>query len=192
MEIKLPFFLPKLFSPKLLLRISMGGVLFGLLAGYSPSTSNFPPIKQSIVKASPQEARINADLTPIEFKMPHLGYVSTYFSNYHPGIDIATGYGMPVKAAAAGKITNQGYNFFGLGLTVEITHPYGYKTLYAHLGKTYVKKGQTVDSESLIGEVGLTGHTTGPHTHFEMTKDGKTIDPLTLLPKLPTLASSLH
>jgi hypothetical protein len=119
-----------------------------------------------------------------DFQLPHTGYVTTPFSVYHPGIDICIGLGMPIKPIAKGVVTEAGYNIWGLGLMVEIDHGNGYKSTYGHMGKIYVTKGKEVNTDDLIGEVGMTGHTTGPHTHLELAYAGKKVDPRPLLPEL--------
>jgi murein DD-endopeptidase MepM/ murein hydrolase activator NlpD len=67
---------------------------------------------------------------------------------------------------------------------VEVDHGNGYKSVYGHMGKIYVNKGQEVTTDELLGEVGMTGHTTGPHTHLELAYNGQKIDPRPLLPEL--------
>lgn len=174
---------------KLLSKIVLGIFFISFfLLDYQPAFS-FPPIKkkapthaQEELKQAQQIQTINSQSLPIGFTLPHPGYLSTTFSYYHPGIDLATGLGMPIKPIAKGTIKESGYNFWGLGLVVEVDHGYGYSSLYAHMGKTYVQKGQQVSENDFIGEVGLTGHTTGPHTHLEVSKEDKKIDPLTILP----------
>lgn len=176
--------LPTLNLTKLTSKIALGTVCLIFLLDYQP-TFNFPPIKRSIAIAqSEQTASIDAKVLPGPFQLPHPGYKSTSYSTYHQGIDIATGLGMPIKPVAAGKVVEAGFNFWGLGLIVVIDHGQGYKSLYAHMGKIYVKKDQDVTNENLIGEVGMTGHTTGPHTHLELSKDGTRFDPMTLLPTI--------
>ncbi len=168
---------------RLSFKLTLGVFLLIFLSGYQPSF-HFPPLKKSIVHAEePEQTKtIQAQSVSLTFQAPHPGYISTHFSSYHPGIDLATGLGMPVKPITKGKVISAGYNFFGLGLVVEVEHPEGYRSLYAHMGATYVKPGQEVDVNNQLGEVGLTGNTSGPHTHLEVYKDGKAIDPLTLLP----------
>lgn len=173
---------------KHLSRLVLGLSLIIFLLGYTPQISHFS-VQPSIVKADLQP-EVTATKAPITFTLPHIGYISTYFSNYHPAIDIAAGLGFPVRAVASGTVTSQGYNFFGLGLAVEISHEYGYKSTSAHLGKTYVKAGQMVKQGDLIGEVGMTGHTSGPHTHFELTRGNEYLDPLTVLPTLPSIQTA--
>lgn len=170
---------------KVFLKIALGGILFSLFfTGYQPAFK-YPPIKKNIVKAETvQTQQVEAAASALTFQLPHPGYLSTPFSAYHPGIDIATGLGMPIKPIAKGKVMSVGYTFWGLGLVVEIEHTGGLKSLYAHMGKTYVKAGQDVDVNDYLGEVGLTGHTSGPHTHLEVFKNDNRIDPRTLLPTI--------
>ncbi len=130
----------------------------------------------------------------VQFVLPHTGYLSTYFSTYHPGIDLATDLGTSIHPVAAGTVEGVIFDTVDYGNHVTLAHSDGYKSLYGHLGKVFIKKGQSVDLNTTLGEVGLTGRTSGPHTHLEITKDGNYLDPLTLLPKswqLPTLSSVL-
>ncbi len=177
--------LPNPFTGRLSFKLALGVIFLIFLSGYQP-TLQFPPLKKTIAHAADNEQikTIQAQAVSLLFQSPHPGYISTHFSGYHPGIDLATGLGMPIKPIAKGKVINTGYTFFGLGLVVEIDHGEGYRSLYAHMGATYVKVGQEVDNNNLLGEVGLTGNTSGPHTHLEVYKDGKAIDPLAVLPPL--------
>ncbi|MBX3018761.1 MAG: M23 family metallopeptidase [Bdellovibrionaceae bacterium] len=85
---------------------------------------------------------------------------------YHSGTDIAAPKGTPVKAAAAGTVTKSGWSG-GYGILVQLRHAGGVVTRYAHLSKTLVRKGQSVGQGTVIGRVGSTGRSTGPHLHFE-------------------------
>lgn len=89
----------------------------------------------------------------------------------HAGIDFAAPTNEPVYAAADGKVVAAGYDG-GYGKRVKIRGKDGYFTLYAHLNKYSVKKGQKVRAGQRIGAVGSTGHSTGPHLHFEV-RNGK-------------------
>ena len=159
--------------------------IFLTLLGYYPSFS-IPPIKRSFAYAN--ELVEIGEIIPQSFSkpliLPHPGYLSTKFSNYHPAIDIAIGLGMPIHPVIDGVVSDTGFDIFGLGNFVEITHEKGFKSKYAHMGKVYAKKGTKVTSENIIGEVGLTGYTSGPHTHLEITLNGEFIDPLKILPEL--------
>lgn len=172
---------------RILSRIALGVVFIGLLLGYQP-TLGFPPIKQNIVTAQSkflQETSIDKETLPIQFQLMFPGYLSQGYSQYHKALDIATGLGMPIKPIAKGKVIAAGYDWSGYGLKIEIDHGNGYKSLYAHLGKIYVKPGQEItELDSFIGEVGLTGRTSGPHTHLEVKKDNKSVDPQAFLPTI--------
>ncbi len=121
---------------------------------------------------------------PAKFQLLFPGYLSQHYSKWHKALDLATGLGMPIKPIASGKVISAGYDFFGYGLKVEIDHGNGYKSLYAHLGKIYVKEGQDIDANHFIGEVGMTGRTTGPHTHLEVQKNSTYVDPEQILPEI--------
>ena len=161
-------------------------VLF--LLGYFPSFK-FPPIEQSRVQAQEQaqSQEIIAKSFPQPVILPHPGYLSTRFSSYHPGIDIPTGLGMPIHPITAGVVEQVNMGFWGYGNHVIISHPDGFKSLYGHMGRVYAKAGESVTSENIIGDVGMTGNTSGPHTHLEITHNGAYIDPLTIIPELPTM-----
>ncbi len=97
--------------------------------------------------------------------------------SFHEGVDIAATYGNGVYAYSVGKIVEAGWNG-GYGNTILIDHGNGLKTRYAHLSKISVRVGQKVNTGDKIGAVGSTGFSTGPHLHFEVTKNGKTKNPL--------------
>lgn len=101
----------------------------------------------------------------------------------HTGIDLAMAQGTPIKAAMSGKIAVVGYtNVYGNYVIID--HENGYQTLYAHLQKPApVKKGQRVAQGTRIGALGNTGYSTGPHLHFTVYKNGRLIDPETVLKK---------
>ena len=133
-----------------------------------------------------QKSEILASSFPTPVILPHPGYLSTKFSNHHLGIDIATDLGMPIHPITTGTVSEVGTHFFGLGNYVLVTHDNGFKSKYAHMGKIFVKKGQPVSSENILGEVGLSGQTSGPHTHLEVTRSGQYLDPQTILPEILT------
>jgi murein DD-endopeptidase MepM/ murein hydrolase activator NlpD len=99
---------------------------------------------------------------------------------YHAGIDISGRVGTPVRAAQYGRVSFTGYHG-GYGETVIIVHPDGYRTLYAHLDRIYVRKGQAVKLDEKIGSIGNTGRSTGPHLHFEIHRYNKIVDPLKVM-----------
>lgn len=97
--------------------------------------------------------------------------------HFHTGIDIANSFGTPVYATAYGVVKYAGWQS-GYGKVVVIEHKFGYTTVYAHLSSIKVKLGQKVSRGDLIGLVGDTGTTTGPHLHYEVWKDGKICNPI--------------
>ncbi|MCR4736447.1 MAG: M23 family metallopeptidase [Treponema sp.] len=99
---------------------------------------------------------------------------------FHGGIDMAAASGTPIYASLDGKVTATGYNAT-YGNYIIITHHSGYKTLYAHLSKINCRKGNFVYTTTKIGEVGSTGMSTGPHLHFTVYKNGKSMNPMSVL-----------
>ena len=95
----------------------------------------------------------------------------------HQAIDIVAPWGTEVKAAAQGKVTFSGW-LGPYGLSIKVRDGYGYSTVYGHLSRIMVKKGSWVSKGEVIGRLGSTGHSTGPHLHFEVWLNGKPTDPL--------------
>ncbi|MGF1974098.1 MAG: peptidoglycan DD-metalloendopeptidase family protein [Nostoc sp. CmiSLP01] len=101
----------------------------------------------------------------------------------HKGIDIANSTGTPVFSSAEGIVEKAGWNNGGYGNLVEIRHPDGSTTRYAHNSKILVQAGQQVSQGETIALMGSTGHSTGPHTHFEIHPSGKgAVNPIAMLP----------
>jgi murein DD-endopeptidase MepM/ murein hydrolase activator NlpD len=96
----------------------------------------------------------------------------------HAGLDFAAPQGSPIYATANGRVETAGNTGNGYGNHVIINHDYGYKTLYGHMVRVKVKVGQTVIRGEVIGWVGSTGKSTGPHCHYEVIKNGQQIDPI--------------
>lgn len=99
-----------------------------------------------------------------------------YSSDWHPGIDIANNYGAPVYASASGVVASAGW-YGGYGRYIKIEHDYGYETAYGHLSSIAVSSGEYVEKGQLIGRVGSSGYSTGPHLHFEVIKYGEQVNP---------------
>jgi murein DD-endopeptidase MepM/ murein hydrolase activator NlpD len=96
----------------------------------------------------------------------------------HKGLDFTAPQGTPIYATANGAIKTAEYSATGFGNHVVIDHGYGYETLYGHMVRIKVQPGQTVKRGELIGWVGTTGKSTGPHCHYEVHKNGEAVDPV--------------
>lgn len=98
----------------------------------------------------------------------------------HRGTDIAAPAGSPIRSVEAGTVSWAGWQR-GYGLCVQVDHGHGRSTFYAHCSRIDVRPGQAVGAGSCIAKVGSTGHSTGPHLHFELREHGRQVDPSGLL-----------
>lgn len=113
----------------------------------------------------------------------NFGYRSNPFTGvrqFHNGLDIVAPEDTPVKAAMDGRVAETGYSAV-FGNFVILTHAGSYQTLYAHLSSIRVRQGQTLAQGAVVGLLGSTGYSTGPHLHFGLFLGGKAIDPLSML-----------
>jgi murein DD-endopeptidase MepM/ murein hydrolase activator NlpD len=135
-----------------------------------------------------QMDRLNRTLTLVPYRKPVIGEVE-FTSGFgvrsdpflgrpamHTGLDFRAQMGDPVRATANGKVVNSGWSG-GYGRMVEIDHGNGLSTRYGHLSQIDVKVGDIVRIGQVIGEVGSTGRSTGPHLHYETRIDGEAVDP---------------
>lgn len=106
--------------------------------------------------------------------------VSVNGNRYHGGLDIAANMGTPVVAARSGVVTRAGW-WGSYGNVVVLDHGDGAETRYAHLSAVTVRVGQGLRQGDVLGRVGSTGASTGPHLHFEVRFDGRAVDPLPYL-----------
>lgn len=123
----------------------------------------------------------------VSWHWPVLGPLSSEYGwrgykEFHHGIDIAVATGTPVSAARAGRVAKVG-RLGVYGLAILIDHGNGIQTLYAHNSQLLVKAGEQVENGERIALSGNTGNTTGPHLHFEIRQNGKTVDPAEFLPQ---------
>jgi murein DD-endopeptidase MepM/ murein hydrolase activator NlpD len=102
-------------------------------------------------------------------------------AGFHPGIDLPAPFGTPVRSAAVGMVTFAGPTVGGYGNLVVVKGSGGVAEMYAHLSRILVARGQAVTVGSLVGLVGASGETTGPHLHFEVRIRGAAVDPLPAL-----------
>ena len=110
-------------------------------------------------------------------------YLSGFnYSGYHPALDIAAGYGVPIYAADSGVVVFAGWSNWGFGYMVVVDHGNGWQTLYSHLSQWNVNCGQSVYRGNVLGLAGSTGNSSGPHLHFEINYQGVRLNPWNYLP----------
>ena len=112
---------------------------------------------------------------------PSNGQITQRWWLCHRGLDIADEEGTPIVTVSDGTVAYAGWNNSGYGKMVVIDHG-SYQSLYAHLSSVWVSKGEIVNASQVIGLMGNTGFSTGPHLHFEIRWGSEMADPLTLLP----------
>lgn len=142
-------------------------------------------------------ARLNAtpSIWPSEGRFSS-GFGSRYhpiygYSKFHNGVDITAPWGTPIRATAAGKVVAAEYQS-GYGNAVEIEHTKQLKTLYGHCSSFAVSEGEMVQKGQIIAYVGSTGLSTGPHVHYEVSIDGKQVDPVPYMDKKDLTASAAN
>ncbi|HPR44786.1 MAG TPA: M23 family metallopeptidase [Ottowia sp.] len=152
--------------------------------GVAPSASRPVPYTGSF--ASDTENLLQAlQNTPIG--VPHDGALSSPFgvrsnpftgrgAEMHGGLDFKGDIGEAVHATARGKVVFAGRQG-GYGNLVQVAHAHGYVTAYAHLSRIDVKPGQLLEAGDVVGALGSTGRSTGPHLHYEVQRDGERVDP---------------
>lgn len=174
-------------------------IYYMALIGRSDDFDNAPPI--SIIL---EDAYIHSENKPYvggSFESPTIdnwqNYVTSEFGprppitledgtktgDYHYGIDLGLVLGTPLYAVNDGEVIASVHSSGGYGFYVLLDHGDGIFTLYAHLSKILVEKNQVVTKGELIGEVGSTGNSTGPHLHLEIIQNRKRINPRVMLPK---------
>lgn len=104
------------------------------------------------------------------------------FSLFHPALDMATDYGTPIKPIEAGKVEAISHEDYGYGNAVIVDHGNNLTSLYAHMSKIEVAEGEQVTTDTELGKVGSTGHSTGNHLHLEIRENGIPVNPFTVLP----------
>lgn len=109
--------------------------------------------------------------------LPQMTGVSQVFWSQHPGVDITAALGAVIHPVKSGRVVEVSISKFNYGRSVVIDHGDNLTSRYAHLGKIMVQEGDEVDDKTKIGEVGVTGHTTGPHLHLEIRKNGNALNP---------------
>lgn len=145
----------------------------------------------SLVNAVIQPASAAASSRVGLMQWPVAGQISSPFGerknpmgpgdDFHPGLDIAADAGTPIAAAAAGRVVSAGPDG-GYGNLIVVDDGNGITTRYAHCSQIFARVGDTITPGQTIGAVGSTGHSTGPHLHFEVRVNDNPVDPTQFLP----------
>lgn len=172
--------------PHLLMRERVRSVVGGAISGAA--------ILFGIVAVLPSGMPVQAQGTTLEVPIvvdrsengpaktvPEFIRVSQGFHAIHPGADITANEGASIYPIRAGKVLKITTSRFDYGRAVIVDHGDGLTSLYAHMGKIMVDEGQEVTDKTVLGEVGLTGRTSGYHLHLEIRKKGSNVNPLVYL-----------
>lgn len=142
-------------------------------------------IMPKTVGASPRPKLLTPDAGTVvasgQFVWPVAGSITQRYSWYHPGLDVANSGFPSILAADSGRVIYAGWDGTGYGNMVFIDHGNGYKTRYGHLSQISVISGQSVGRGSVVGRMGSTGRSSGPHLHFEIYLNGARLNPLNYL-----------
>ena len=135
--------------------------------------------KAELIEAIPSIQPVkNQDLTRIASGYGYRIDPFTKKRRFHYGMDFSARKGTPIYATGNGTVRRADNRSSGFGKHIRIDHGFGYVSLYAHLSKYNVRRGQKVKRGDIIGFVGNTGRSRGPHLHYEILKDNKKINPL--------------
>jgi murein DD-endopeptidase MepM/ murein hydrolase activator NlpD len=178
-----------LFALAPLVAAQTGGPL--LVATASDAARERHAQAQADVLARVAELALRIEPAGVGFIRPVAGPVSSAYgwrdlfvsgSRFHGGVDIAADTGTPVAASRGGRVSFAGWSGV-YGYAVFLDHEEGWQTRYAHLSRIDVRVGDLLRQGAVIGAVGSTGLSTGPHLHFEVRYDGRALDPLTFVPR---------
>ena len=179
-------------------RQAMGGPLEGLATdGEGNIDPRFERLGLSMARMSALEQALQGvpQLTPAAGAITSkFGYRRDPFSRraaMHSGMDFRGATGAPIFSAAKGRVSFVGWKG-GYGKTVEVTHPNGLMTRYAHMSSFKAKVGDKVAAGQIIGAIGSTGRSSGPHLHFEVRLHGRAVNPRTFLETAPHVLEEIR
>lgn len=147
--------------------------------------SSLTEIRQKVLEEQ-EKLRVTPSIWPTDIHTISSGYgyridPITFKPSFHDGLDIGAHLGDPVSVTADGKVAFTGKDSLR-GNNIIVDHANGIRTWYMHLSKIIIETGDTVQKGQTIGLVGSTGRATGPHLHYQIVQDGKTVDPRSYLP----------
>lgn len=158
---------------KNLIGVPFAGLIFA--ASFFPSYSNINSEVEEARVITIKETLLNTNRV-LRLPVDEL-HITQYFSVLHPGIDFDGVTGDNIYSIMKGIVKDVSYSRFAYGNAILIEHDNNIETLYAHLSKIFVVKGQEVDTFTILGEMGATGRATGDHLHFEIRQNGYPVNP---------------
>lgn len=161
----------KAISASLTLLVMGFGLMSNLLAGETQATE--------VALINQTESQL---VTLTTLAKPLEGTMAQGFSAFHRGIDLLAPLDTPIQPITDGVISEVSLGRLGWGNTVVIDHANGLLSRYAHMKEVRVIEGEQVTRDKVLGTVGMTGWTTGPHLHLEVYQNGRAIDPASVLP----------
>jgi murein DD-endopeptidase MepM/ murein hydrolase activator NlpD len=141
--------------------------------------TNFVKNKEDLLASTPAIQPVsNSDLKRVASGFGYRIDPIYKTTRFHAGLDFTAPQGTPIYATANGTVKIAGNQGNGYGNHVVVNHGYGYETLYGHMFRVKARPGQKVKRGEIIGYVGSTGKSTGPHCHYEVHKNGRPMDPV--------------
>lgn len=162
----------KLLGGNLAFFVMVSGILS---PGSSVLAQNEPEVNTLTVPEQPLSTEISIQY-PVDPVILNQGY-----HLFHFGIDLDGVTGQPIYPIKKGQVEKTEFSRWAFGNSILIDHKDGLKSFYAHLSKVTVEQGQEVDTRTVIGEMGSTGRSTGDHLHLETYKNGRVVNPRTIL-----------
>lgn len=150
-------------------------MLFGVMG-------NILAANETVADETLMAAPVEPIVTMVSLTIPLRGTLGQGYHAFHRAVDILAPMGTEIRPIAKGKVIEVGPGRIGWGNTVVVEHETGEKSRYAHMREIKVVEGQEIEKDYVLGTVGMTGWTTGPHLHLEIYQNGKAIDPKTVLP----------
>jgi len=170
------------FSVRQVIGVNLAGFAF-FAAVIIPQTQTM--VSDLEVTMATQRNVVVVDAAPSVLQWPFRSFgISQEFSVVHPGMDLTNQFGTPIYPVGDGVVSWIKYLPYGYGYHLLVTHTDGLQSLYAHMNKIYVHEGQEVTKTTKIGEVGLTGWTTGSHLHLEVYENSTPTNPIEVLPEI--------
>lgn len=172
-------------SPGTPIKAGLGGLYIPFVSDAAPSAGELDLTELRGVMDEAERMRRGLAFLPVRHPAPEASQVSGFGNRvdpflgtmaFHSGVDLDLPSGAPARTTASGTVVSAGWNG-GYGLMVEVRHEQGFSTRYAHLSSVAVSEGDDVNVGDVVGYVGSTGRSTGPHLHYETRLNDKALDP---------------